>query len=254
MSSGSVKVYGPEAPSHPGPGTRFYGQRYKSGQGKPVLEMSPSEADVEAVRRAKCYVQEHPGTDFKSAYREILADDSVLRERARPAPEQREQDESQPAKAYRHTVGRAAHFVRTGQARSLREAHRLACAESPALAERAGADPALRGDPAAQVKLHAGPGTQVPTHGEARTLPRDVLVRQIAAAALTQGLWRPGPDARALADTWVGWNFPAPPAGSGTAVLDSYNLLRERTVNEIVEAARRLLADPAERAKLHPAQ
>jgi hypothetical protein len=57
-----------------------------------------------------------------------------------------------------------------------------------------------------------------------------------------------------MADAWFGWNFPAPPAGSGKVVLDSYNALRERTVNEIVEAARVLLADPAECAKLRPAQ
>ena len=145
MSSGIVKVYGgpAEAPTHPGLGTRYYAARYKSGQGKPCLEMDPEEAKGEEVRRAKLYVAEHHGTRLMDAVRIVRADDPILAQQARPLPHERRKDESQAAGAARHCDLRARHFIKTGQAKTLVAAHKLACAEAPKLAARAGADPSL---------------------------------------------------------------------------------------------------------------
>jgi hypothetical protein len=213
------------------------------------MEMSVGEAGLEEVRRARAYALEH-GTGLKAALAVIREDDPVLFRQAHPRPEQAQRDESQPARAARHMAEREVHFIRTKAAKTRREATLLAVRESPEIAKLAGVHPDLL----LEAKNYAGPAPQVPLHGEAKTLPQDVLVRQIAASALKQGVWRPGPDARERADFWFGQNFPAPPAGSGKAVLDSYNGLREKTVDQIIEDARRLMADPAERKKLHPAQ
>lgn len=220
------------------PNAKHYSAKFRNGQPKPTVEMSGAEAQHELMRRVRCYIEERPGVDIRAARNAVLSDDEDLRRVACPLPEERPPDESQPARAARHQDQLAAQLIREKKAKTYGEAVRMADGLAPGVAAKA--------------RSFAGPAPAVPLHGEARTLPRDVLVRQIATAALKQGLTRPGPDGRAMADQWLAWNFKAPPAGSGKALLDSYNTLRERTVNEIVEAARALLADPAERAKLHP--
>jgi hypothetical protein len=146
--SGITRTYGGavDGADYPAPGARYYARRYQFGMGKPVLEMNPEEAKAEEVRRAKCYVREHPGTSLMQAVKLIREDDPILVQQARPLPHERVLVESQPARSYRHVQERAAHFVKTGQARSLREALKLACAEAPKIAEQAGAHASLMPD------------------------------------------------------------------------------------------------------------
>lgn len=140
MATAIVKTYGPpEAPTHPGPGTRYYAQKYKSGQCRPAMEMGPEEAGAEEVRRARAYELEH-GTGFKAALAVIREDDPVLFRQAHPLPEQRGEP-SQAERAAAHQDQLAATYIRTGQAKTLLEARRMADTAAPDIAAKAGAAP-----------------------------------------------------------------------------------------------------------------
>lgn len=127
------------------PHARHYAARYRQGQARPVLEMDAVQAGEEASRRVACYREEHPHADYQAALRIIFHDDQDLQRAARPLSPEHKPDQAQSAKAARHMDERAAHFVRTGEATSLTQAHKLACRESPKIAKLAGAQPPVLG-------------------------------------------------------------------------------------------------------------
>lgn len=107
-----------------------------------------------------------------------------------------------------------------------------------------------------QVRLHdAGPGTLSTTHDEKLRTGRELLPRQVAAAVMYRGAAQPGQAERDWLDHWFGVLNPppAPVAGGGNAAeLSAYNRMREQFLDDLMERARQLLRDPAERAKLQP--
>jgi hypothetical protein len=185
--------------------------------------MSVDEAQVELARRIACYRHERPDADVKAARGVILHDDEDLRRAAYPLPEEKKpKDQSQEARAYRHCQERAAHFLKSGQARTLAEAHKLAAAESPALAAKAGLHEDLR-----PAKSYAG-SIRVPNDIETK-------LRAIGEADLIELLVTiPGKGElvnwRNVLREWATLQVPRYPAGSapkGPAV-DAVNELTER--------------------------
>lgn len=98
----------------------------------------------------------------------------------------------------------------------------------------------------------AGSGAAETTEGSARTVGRDVLVRQVAASVLHRGNSAPDQYERSFADDWYGVRVPPPPPVSGGQDLGPYNRQRAAFVESVLADARQLLADPAERATLAP--
>ncbi len=246
------------------PNSRFYAQKFRQGQARPVMEMTVAQAQDEVMRRIRCYCRDTRETDIAAARREILGDDDGLRQAAYPLPGEQRGEPSQERRAAVHQDQLAALLIKQRKAATYSEAVRMVNAMAPAIAAKAGAHPDLMPGaepegavPYAKVtgavrKTYAGPGPAATTHEEAATTSRETLIRQIAADALARGEWRPGPAARAAADFWFGVTSPAPPPGSPPGMVEAYNKLREATINLIVEEVRRLLADPAQRAALAP--
>ncbi len=148
-------------------------------------------------------------------------------------------------RAYLHQDQLAASYIRRGEARSLREAFALANAAAPDIAKLAGLP----------IEQDYGAGPAETSHEAALRTNRATLVRQVAASALQRGVSQPDGYERAWVDSWFGVNVPPPPPVAGTsnqAELDRYNKERETFIERILEEARALLGDPAERAKLKP--
>lgn len=111
----------------------------------------------------------------------------------------------------------------------------------------------------------AGSGPAETSHAAMRAMSREVLVRRLAASAMHGGRADVNETERAFADAWFGENFPppSPRSGAGPAtipgsppgssdLLTGYNVMREATVEAILQQTRRLLSDPAERQKIRP--
>lgn len=107
------------------------------------------------------------------------------------------------------------------------------------------------------IKLHAegSPLDHTTTHDEALRTARDVLPRQVAASVLYRGAALPTQAERDWVDHYFCVVNPPPPptpGGSGAPALADYNRQRQAFIATVIEEARRLLRDPAERQKLRP--
>lgn len=105
------------------------------------------------------------------------------------------------------------------------------------------------------LKRYAGPGVLSTSHNEALRTAREVLPRQVAASVMHRGASQPGQPERDWLDHWFGVLVPAPSpeaGGMNRQPLLDYNAAREKFLADMIEEARQLLRDPAERAKLRP--
>ncbi len=146
MSDGNghdVRTYaGGEPRTYSGlPNSRFYAQKFRQGQARPVTEMTLAEAQDEVMRRIRCYTEERPGVDVGAARRAILHDDDGLRQAAYPLPGEQRSDPSQERRAAVHQDQLAAMLIRQRKAKTYAEAVRMANAIAPAIAKKAGAHP-----------------------------------------------------------------------------------------------------------------
>jgi hypothetical protein len=80
----------------------------------------------------------------------------------------------------------------------------------------------------------------------------DVVVKRIAADCLARDLADLDQTHASWADSWYGVVNPAPAPGATEVVLAAYNREREAAVNAVLEAARAILRDPEQTAKLRP--
>jgi hypothetical protein len=101
----------------------------------------------------------------------------------------------------------------------------------------------------------AGSGADETTHADKLKTTVDLVAKRIAADVMLAGESHPGQRHRDWASAWFAIMSP-PPApisgGGNTAVLSAYNKERQDTIEDILQAARDLLRDPAARATISP--